>query len=120
MKTYVSAYSLALVFSNFGNYGNCGTFGNLPLERLQILNHLRISPVPWSNIFAPYFPGSINDVGFRLAGGGIKLLALLLSIAHRKQINVMVLEELVIGMIINVPAYRKHCEFLSHALLQLN
>ena len=89
------------------------------LKLVQIIKHLRVSPVPGADVFAPYFSGSINNVGFRLACGGIKLLALLLSIAHGQQINVMVLEKLVISTIIHVPAYRKHGEVLSHALLQL-
>ena len=78
-----------------------------------------MSPVLGADEFAAYFTLTVDDVGFRRAGGAKGQITLLRFIVDGEQIDVVVDEKLVVGIDVVVEIYGKDND-LRHLFLQGN
>ena len=61
-------------------------------------------PIHRPDELAPHHAIAIDDVGFRKLEGAVKIAALLPRIAHCQQIDIVIFEKLVIGILIDIDA----------------
>jgi len=78
------------------------------LHPAEKLGDVGCSPIDSADKFTPHHAVAIDDVGFGKFEGTVERVALLVGVAHRKQIDVVFFEELQVGILVDVDADGEH------------
>ena len=83
--------------------------------------NLRRAPIDGPDELAAQHTLAVDDVGLGKLEGSVKVVALLVGIAHGEQVDVVLFEKILVGALVGVDADRHHLHTLAlHLLLHLH
>src|SRR5215469_136519 len=87
---------------------------------VEVIHDFAVGPVDGAHELAKDFAVAVNDVGFRELEGAIEGVGGLFRIAHGEQVDVVVADELPVGVVVGVQADCENRGPVPHLLLQLD
>lgn len=87
---------------------------------VEILHNLRTRPVRRESEFAAYHAITIDDRRLRITCSAIQIVAFLICVEYRQEVDAVFAEEGMIHGILGIYRNADHGDFVTHALLQLD